>query len=241
MLDRFLKRAFFLLIVKPVVFIGLGLNIWHRERLPQSGPAIIAANHNSHLDTLVLMALYPLRDLPRLRPVAAADYFMRNRFLAWFALKVIGIIPLDRKGDTARDALFAACEQALAAGQILLLFPEGGRGDPERLQPLKRGIFYLAKSGQGVGVTAVVMHGLGRAMPKGDALIVPFNCDVVIGETYYPEDDAQAFIEELGRAFESLLALCLTRRHAGDGDTDELDVTNSAAASAEDARIEDKD
>ncbi len=213
MFDRILKQAFFLLIVKPVVFIGLGLNIWHRERLPLCGPAIIAANHNSHLDTLVLMALYPLRDLPMVRPVAAADYFMRNRFLAWFALKVIGIIPLDRAGQTARDALFAECEQALSEGQILLLFPEGSRGDPERLQPLKRGIYYLAKSGAGIGVTAVVMHGLGRAMPKGDALIVPFNCDVVIGETYYPQDDAQAFIDTLRSAFESLLAMCLTRRH----------------------------
>lgn len=212
MFSNALKKLFFLIIVKPVVFIGLGVNLFNREKLPGSGPAIIAANHNSHLDTMVLMSLFPLGQLPKVRPVAAADYFLRNRLLAWFALRVIGIIPLDRQGQAARDELFAECRAALERGEILLVFPEGSRGAPEQLQPLKKGIYHLAKSAGSTGVTTVVMHGLGRSMPKGGSMPVPFNCDVVVGETHYPGDNATAFIDTLNGAFEEQLAQCLTRR-----------------------------
>lgn len=212
MFSNVLKKLFFLIVVKPVVFIGLGINLFNREKLPRSGPAIIAANHNSHLDTMVLMSLFPLGQLPKVRPVAAADYFLRNRLLAWFALRVIGIIPLDRQSQTARDDLFAECQAALERGEILLVFPEGSRGAPEQLQPLKKGIYHLAKSAGSVGVTTVVMHGLGRSMPKGGSMPVPFNCDVVVGDTHVPEDNATAFIDTLNRAFEGQLDQCLTRR-----------------------------
>ena len=123
--QRLPKRLFFLLVVKPVVYLLLGLNIYSAQRLPARGPAILAANHNSHLDTLVLMALYPLSQLHRVRPVAAADYFLRNRFTSWLSLNVIGIIPLDREGQVDKEKVFDLCQQALANDEILLLFPEG--------------------------------------------------------------------------------------------------------------------
>lgn len=122
--QRLPKILFFLLLVRPVVYLMLGLNVLQREKLPTTGPAILAANHNSHLDTLVLMSLYPLSALSRLRPVAAADYFLRNRFTSWLSLNLIGIIPLDRQGQIDKDRVFEQCQQALADGQILLLFPE---------------------------------------------------------------------------------------------------------------------
>jgi len=102
MLGRIVKVLFFALVVNPLVFVILGLNVVGRKNLPARGPAVIAANHNSHLDTLVLMSLYPLRQLHRVRPVGAADYFLRNKVTAWLSLNAIGIIPLDRSGAIKR-------------------------------------------------------------------------------------------------------------------------------------------
>lgn len=216
LIKRLPKIAFFLFIVRPVVYLMLGLNVQHRELLPTRGPAILAANHNSHLDTLTLMALYPLSALHRIRPVAAADYFLRNRFTSWLSLNLIGIIPLDRQGGVDKDKVFAQCQQALRDEQILLLFPEGSRGDPEQLQPLRKGIYHLARSHAGTSVTPIALHGLGRALPRGGSMIVPFNCDVVIGPALTPDDDSDAFMSALQLTLESQLANCITRREFSD-------------------------
>lgn len=205
------KVLFFLLVVRPVVYLMLGMNLVHREKLPMHGPAILAANHNSHLDTLVLMSLYPLSALPRLRPVAAADYFLRNPFTSWLSLNLIGIIPLDRQGQVDKEKVFEQCQEALAEGQVLLLFPEGSRGDPEQLQPLRKGIYHLARSHAGTTITPIALHGLGKALPRGGSMIVPFNCDAVVGDALQPGEDSEAFMDELQTSLNTLLNQCITR------------------------------
>ena len=144
-MDRILKILLFGLIIKPIAFIILGLNIRGRDKLPLNGPAIIAANHNSHLDVMILMSLYPLSKIHKVRPVAAADYFLSNKLLAWFSLKCIGIIPLDRSGKSKTEDLFSKCHDALDNNDILIIFPEGSRGNPEQISRIKKGLFYLAK------------------------------------------------------------------------------------------------
>ena len=211
-MSRILKIVFFALFAKPLVFLGLGLNIRGRENLPLKGPAIIAANHNSHLDTLVLMSMYPLSVINRVRPVAAADYFLANKFIAWLAINIIGIIPLDRSGRTRREDLFTDCHHALDNGDILLIFPEGSRGKPEEMSSLKKGIHYLIKNREDTsGVTPVVMHGLGKAWPRGEALFVPFNCDVIIGEAIQRCDSSEEFLYKILECYNDLLKYCITK------------------------------
>jgi 1-acyl-sn-glycerol-3-phosphate acyltransferase len=193
---RILRAAFFLLVVRPVLLLAVGAHVRRRELLPVKGPAIIAANHNSHLDTLTILTMFPLRDLPRLRPVAAADYFLRSRWGAWFALNIIGIIPVTRGGRGGANPL-APCEEALDRGDILILFPEGSRGEPEVLSNFKRGLAHLARARPQVPVHPLFLYGLGKALPKDSFLLVPFNCDVVAGAPFHWDGDIDRFMATL--------------------------------------------
>ncbi len=202
---RLLRLAFFALIARPIALIVLGLNVRHRERLPTAGPAIVAANHNSHLDTLVLLSLFPLKLLPKLRPVAAADYFTVNPLLAWFSLNVIGILPIKREGKGGADPL-KPCEAALERGEILVLFPEGSRGEPEVMGRFKRGIAVLAARRPQVPVTPIFLHGLGKALPKDDPILVPFFCDVFVGAALHGDLEQAVFMAELETRMRALSA-----------------------------------
>lgn len=194
---RVLRYLFFALIVRAVILLGLGLTVRHRDRLPKRGPAVLAANHNSHLDTLALMSLFPLRLLPRLRPVAAADYFGGEGAFGWFAREIIGIIPVKRGSAKEGGNPLAACEEALDRGDILIIFPEGSRGEPEALQAFRKGIGHLAKARAKVPVVPVFMHGLGKALPKGSGVFVPFNCIVSVGAPLYGRESHDEFVADL--------------------------------------------
>lgn len=71
-----LRLILLLLVMKPLARILIGADVCGPGKLPERGPAIVAANHNSHVDTLLLLALFSARALPRVRPAAAADYFL---------------------------------------------------------------------------------------------------------------------------------------------------------------------
>lgn len=201
-----LRILFFSLVVRPFLLLVLGLNVRHRERLPTQGPAILAANHNSHLDTLALMALYGTGELRVVRPVGAADYWFGSALMRWFSTRVMGIIPLVRGGGIPREQVLAPVLEALDQGSVVIFFPEGTRGDPEVLQPFKSGIAWIASQRPAVPIHPVFLHGLGKALPKGEAVLVPFFCDVFLGEPLRWTGDKDSFMAALTGGIEALAA-----------------------------------
>jgi 1-acyl-sn-glycerol-3-phosphate acyltransferase len=203
-LNNVLRYLFFLLVVRPVVLIVLGLNVRRRHLLPTEGPAIVVANHNSHLDAVVLMTLFGMSRLERVHPVAAADYFLKTRLLAWFSIHLLGIRPLERNVSGMRsDPLAGICE-GLDRGEILILFPEGSRGEPEQRAKFRTGIAHLAKRYPEVPLVPVYLYGLGKALPRGEGLLVPFFVDVFVGERVTWTGQRDDFMQALDTRFEEL-------------------------------------
>jgi len=110
-----------------------------------------------------------------------------------------------------KEQLFSGCHQALDNGDILILFPEGSRGSPEKISKIRKGLFYLVRERNDTKITPVVMYGLGRALPRGEALFVPFNCDVIVGDPLPDAENSTVFIENITQRFAGLFSHCLTR------------------------------
>lgn len=201
-----LRRYGLMLIVRPIARLLFGLDTIGAEKLPTKGPAIVAANHNSHVDTLILLCLFPARLLPILRPVAAADHFDKGGLSSWFSRNVIGIIPIKRGGASRHEDVLAEAKQALARGEILVVFPEGSRGAPEEMTRFKTGIARLAEFCPEALVTPIYLQGAGRSLPKDARLLVPFNTSAVVGEALAWTGSHHGFIDELRTRIEALKA-----------------------------------
>jgi 1-acyl-sn-glycerol-3-phosphate acyltransferase len=203
-MKRLIRIIFLACCVRPLVSLLLGRCIKGREHLPVSGPTIIAANHNSHLDILYLIALMPLKALALLRPVAAADYFCSTPITSWLSSTFLGIIPLERKRSSFHADPLAGPAAALEQGEIVIIFPEGSRGKPEELGQIKPGVAHLAKRFPAVPVVPVFMRNLGRSLPRGSFVLVPFCGKAAVAEPRCFSGDTKLFTAELAATMQQL-------------------------------------
>ena len=211
---RWLRRAVIVAIARPIARVFTGADIVGREKLPLKGPAILVANHASHVDTVLLLTIYPSKALDRVRPAAAADYFLKGRLMSWFSRNILAIVPVARDRAGSGEDVLAPAREALAAGDIVLIFPEGTRGDGEEMSKLKSGVARLAAAFPEAPVTPIWLQGAGRVLPKGAHVPVPLNCTVLVGEAIRWGGDRAAFMEEMRVALEALKALAPPQRWA---------------------------
>lgn len=145
---------------------------------------IIVANHNSHLDTMSLMASVPGKILHKIKPVAAQDHFGKTKLQEKLSNFFINSLLILRKRDRENpdNDPINKMIKALDDGFSLILFPEGTRGEPEKEQPLRPGIGFVLSQRPDIKYVPAYMTGLGKALPKGDKLIVPFNSTLTYGQ-----------------------------------------------------------
>jgi 1-acyl-sn-glycerol-3-phosphate acyltransferase len=172
------------------------------------GPApeqrIYVANHSSHLDFMLLSSALPEPLRRRARPVAAAEYWTSGPVRRYLIQDVFRCVLLGR--DRFQLNPLEPLAEALRQGDSLIFFPEGTRGPGDTLQPLKPGIFHLARWFPDVDIVPVWIDNSYRILPKGFALPVPLISSLIFGAPLRGKEGRQQeeFMAELREALEAL-------------------------------------
>ena len=161
---------------------GIRVEVEGRELVPAGTACIFMANHVSNLDPPVLLPVIPGRT-----SVFLKRSLMKVPVLG-YGMKLADLIPVDRAGhiDSARESI-AAARKVLARGVHVTAFVEGSRSPDGRLQPFKKGSFFLAKQ-SGALCIPVSIYGTGQMMPRGSLRIRRGTAHVVFHAPVNPAD-----------------------------------------------------
>lgn len=131
------------------------------EHVPKDGPFLICPNHQSYIDSFVVLSQVPWRVFRRLFFVGASEYF-ETPFMQRFA-RATNIVPVDPNVNLLRAMQAGAA--GLRLGKVLVLFPEGERSIDGELKPFRKGAAVLA-SQLNVPIVPVAMDGLWQLWPR---------------------------------------------------------------------------
>ena len=153
------------------------------------GPAIFAANHQSHADTPLLITSIPEPWRHELVIGAAADYFFNTKATSALSALAIGAVPIDRTKVSRHSGDMIS--GLIGEGWSLLKYPEGGRSPDGWGQPFRGGAAYLAIR-CGVPVVPIHVSGTGKILRKGKNLPRRSKSTVTFGYPMNPEKDENA-------------------------------------------------
>jgi 1-acyl-sn-glycerol-3-phosphate acyltransferase len=140
------------------------------------------------------------------RPIAARDYWTRTPLRQWITTAVFNAVYVARERGAGDEDPLEPLAEALAAGDSIILFPEGTRGHAEEPQAFKAGLYNLALRFPQVVLVPTWINNVQRVMPKGEVVPVPVLCSVTFGAPVRLEqgEERRAFLE---RARAAVLAL----------------------------------
>lgn len=162
------------------VLLPIGRRLWHFtlegfEHIPESGPAILAPNHVSFLDSAFLM-LHAPREISF---VGKAEYMDSWKTRHLFPL--MGMIPIDRSGGESSRAALDLAEAVLRRGELFGIFPEGTRSRDGVLHKGRTGVARLAVA-VGCPILPVGVIGTREIQPPDARVPRPFReCTIRIG------------------------------------------------------------
>lgn len=168
---------------------------------PKAEQRIYFANHQSHADLVMIWAALPKELRHGTRAVAAREYWTKTPFRHWITSAVFNVIYVSRERHADEDPLEPLVE-ALAAGDSLILFPEGTRGHFEEPQAFKAGIYNLALKFPQIELIPAWIANVQRVMPKGEVVPVPVLCSVTFGAPMRLQDgeDRNVFLQRARQA-----------------------------------------
>jgi 1-acyl-sn-glycerol-3-phosphate acyltransferase len=183
---------------------------------PDEKQRIYFANHTSHLDFVVLWSALPSDLRVHTRPVAAQDYWESSAVRRYMVSNVFnavmvqrGVMAQTKSPEEARYAGQSVIEQmaeALGDQYSLILFPEGTRGNGEKVGPFRAGLYHLALRRPDVELVPAYLENMNRILPKGEVLPVPMLSLLTFGKPLQvePGEEKETFLERAREAVSSL-------------------------------------
>lgn len=140
-----------------------------------SGPAVIAPNHISFFDSVVLIGVLPRR----ITYVGKAEYL--DSWKTRYVLPAVGMIPIERGSGKQSMAALDTAAGVLDRGELFGIFPEGTRSRDGLLHKGRAGLARLAVR-TGAPIIPVGIRGTDRIQPPGSSVPRPFvRCEVHFG------------------------------------------------------------
>ncbi len=168
------------LIAGPLLLTVFRPRVRGRENIPSRGPAIIASNHLSFIDSVFL----PLVLKRRISFLAKSDYFTGSGFKGWITrlfFQATGQVSIDRSGGKASEDSLNAGLEVLGRGELLGIYPEGTRSPDARLYRGRTGVARMVLEAD-VPLIPVAMVGTDAIMPIGARFPRIRRLDIVIGK-----------------------------------------------------------
>jgi 1-acyl-sn-glycerol-3-phosphate acyltransferase len=157
------------------------LHIKNVPALPEGRPVIVASNHNSNLDPVVVGVAYPRK----LKYLAKEELFKVP--ILSYIIRHLGAIPVSRQDEHKAGVILRTLLEILSRGEDILIFPEGSRSFDGKLQPMEGGVAMLASHAK-APILPVCVKGTFEAMPRGSSVPKPKKIEVIFGRLIDPLD-----------------------------------------------------
>jgi len=200
-----LYRAAMWIALAGVRISGVRWQVVGRDRL-ENRNYIFMSNHVSNLDPPLLIPLIPGRT-----SVLVKKELFRIPILGR-AMVMGQLVPIDRSNRDAAIASVREAEQVVRSGLNMTVFPEGTRSPDGKLQPFKKGAFYLAMD-TGVPIVPITIVGTEELLPKGHYVAKPGRARIVFHAPIAPRHFAER--EELISAVRSAIGSALPAERRG--------------------------
>jgi 1-acyl-sn-glycerol-3-phosphate acyltransferase len=139
---------------------GIRVRVTGLENVKTDTPYVICANHQSHMDTPIMLAAMPIQ----FRFTPKKELF-RIPFLGWH-LRRSGHVPIDRENPHAAVKSLRDAADTIRKGTAVVVFPEGGTSRDGVIKPFKGGGFMLAAKAEADVVPVTIRGSRAVLMPK---------------------------------------------------------------------------
>jgi 1-acyl-sn-glycerol-3-phosphate acyltransferase len=178
-------------LLRPLFHVALRMHVTGRENVPATGPVILASNHLSFIDSMVI----PLSAPRRVHYLAKAEYFTGTGIGGWLTRTLftgLGAMPVQRQTSRAAQEALDTALAVLRRGEGFGIYPEGTRSRDGRLARGKTGVAWLALTAD-CPVVPVAVSGTDRVQPVDSRWPRPHRVTVTFGTPLtFPEQRGMA-------------------------------------------------